>query len=182
MASNLELGAYNDDLKTVVEEVSPLLTVRPEIRVFGKIVHQNRNVGFFSDESIGYKYSNQIAKSIKLTPGLKKLLNEMNEMFKANFNGILVNQYTSGTDYIGAHSDDETGLDQVGVVAISYGAARTFRIRDKQTKKIVQDVPSVSNGIIFMKGDFQKMYTHEIPIQKKINGERYSFTFRTHTS
>ncbi len=181
MAEDLELCVYDGDLLKVVEEVDPQLINRPEIRVFGKIAHQNRSIGFFSDESIGYKYSNQIAKSKPLTPHLKQLLIDINQKYNSSFNGVLVNKYTGGSEYIGAHSDDESGLDKVGVICISYGTSRTFRIRDKKTKAIIQDVPTVSNGIIFMKGDFQKKYTHEIPIQKKITGTRFSFTFRKHT-
>jgi hypothetical protein len=33
---------------------------------------------------------------------------------------------------------------------------------------------------ILMKDDFQKLFTHEIPIQKKIKTGRISFTFRKH--
>jgi len=176
----LELDDYNGDLKPIITEIDPLLLDRPEIKIFGKVAHQNRSIGFFSNESIGYRYSGQLAASIPLTPGLNKLLDEINTKYGAKFNGILVNKYNGGTDYIGAHSDDESGLDQVGVVAISYGAVRKFRIRDKKTKEILRDVPTKSNGIIFMKGDFQKKYTHEIPIEKKVLGVRYSLTFRHH--
>jgi len=31
-----------------------------------------------------------------------------------------------------------------------------------------------------MSGNFQKEFTHEIPIEKRVKGERYSFTFRQH--
>jgi alkylated DNA repair dioxygenase AlkB len=178
----MEIDTYEGDLSQIVTEVDALLHVKPEIKLYGKILHQNRSVGFFSNESIGYKYSNQISKSIPLTPGLTKLLHEINVKYGAQFNGILINKYDGGSDYIGAHSDDESGLDPVGVVAISYGVPRIFRIRDKVTKKIVQDYQTISNGILFMKGDFQKKYTHEIPIQKKVLGIRYSFTFRRHLS
>ena len=82
-----------------------------------------------------------------------------------------------GNDYIGAHSDDELGLDKVGVVSISYGAERIFRIRDKKTKQIICDESTTHcSG-----GDFQKHYTHEIPVQKKVKNSRISFTFRKHT-
>ena len=33
-----------------------------------------------------------------------------------------------------------------------------------------------------MVGDFQKEFTHEIPVEKKVTMERYSFTFRKHES
>ena len=35
-------------------------------------------------------------------------------------------------------------------------------------------------SILHMGGDFQKLYTHEIPIQKKNKEPRISFTFRKH--
>ena len=85
----------------------------------------------------------------------------------AEFNGILVNKYMDGNDYISAHSDDETGLDLVGVVSISYGSERIFRIRNKATKEIICDELTTHCSILHMVGNFQKLYTHEIPIQKK---------------
>ena len=163
-----------------IEEIDDKLHTNPEIKVYGKICHQHRNVGFFSDTSIGYRYSNQISRSIPLTPSLKIILEEINKKFNADYNGILVNKYKDGTDYISSHSDDESGLSDVGVCAISYGTPRNFRIRDKQTNKIVANIDTLDDEIIMMDGDFQKEFKHEIPIQKKIKEHRYSFTFRKH--
>jgi alkylated DNA repair dioxygenase AlkB len=170
-----------DLLDETIEEIKDELISRPEIIVYGKVCKQNRDIGFFSDTSNGYEYSNKIMKSKPLTESLKKLLNTVNEMFNAEFNGILINRYNEGCDSIGAHSDNESGLDKnAGVVALSYGTERTFRIRDKITKKIVHDEPTTHCGILQMGGNFQACYTHEIPIQKKVKGTRYSFTFRKH--
>ena len=88
--------------------------------------------------------------------------------------------HLDGNDYISAHCDDEDELSNVGVVSISYGATRNFRIRDKQTRKIIENIPTQPNVFIQMGGDFQKEFTHEIPIQKKIKDVRWSFTFRKH--
>lgn len=173
---------YIELVKDCIDEIDKMLHVRPKIIVFGKECHQNRNVGFFSDNSIGYKYSNQLSKSIPLTNNLKLLLNNINTQLNSDFNGILVNKYIDGNDSIGAHSDDEMNLGNIGVCAISYGAKRIFRIRDKKTKKIVKDIYTNNNEIILMDGDFQKEFTHEIPVQKKVKGVRYSFTFRKHTN
>jgi alkylated DNA repair dioxygenase AlkB len=167
-------------IQTCINEVDSKLIVKPEIIIYGKQARQHRNVGFFSDTSIGYHYSGKLAKSIPLTPNLLILLNKINLMFNSEFNGILINKYSNGEDNIGAHSDDEKNLDDVGVIALSYGATRIFRIRDKKTKKIIQDIPTVSGKIIHMGGDFQNEFLHEIPIQKKIKETRYSFTFRKH--
>jgi alkylated DNA repair dioxygenase AlkB len=65
-------------------------------------------------------------------------------------------------------------------MSISHGVVRTFRIRDKLTKKIVMDIPTTSNSIIHMGGAFQKEFTHGIPVEKNVTGVRYSITFRTH--
>lgn len=171
----------NELLENCIEEIQNKLLKHPEITVYGKIVHQRRSIGFFSDTSIGYYYSGKLCKSQNLTESLKKLIEHTNNVFKSNFNGILVNYYENGNDYISAHSDDESGLDSsIGVVALSYGEPRTFRIRDKNTKKIIIDIPTKSYHYISMEGDFQKEFIHEIPIQKKIKKPRYSFTFRYH--
>lgn len=178
----LSKGNFIDNalIDECVAYVMPLLEERPEIVVFGKKCRQNRNVGFFSDQSIGYKYSNNLMKSKPLQEKLGVLLTIVNNTLGTEFNGVLVNEYKNGEDYIGAHSDDEAGLTDVGVVSISYGAERTFRIRDKTTKKIVHDEPTAQYGILQMGGNFQQLYTHEVPIQKRIKTSRVSFTFRKH--
>ena len=166
---------------TCAKEIDATLQYKPQIKLYGKICHQHRSIGFYSNDSIGYKYSGQIALSQPLTPLLQQLLDFVNTKFTAQFNGILVNKYEGGEDYISAHSDDEKGLDpNIGVVCLSYGTVRKFRIRDKLTKRVECDVPTEPNKIIHMHGDFQKHYTHEIPIEKRISGVRYSFTFRHH--
>jgi len=156
------------------------LEERPEIIIFGKKCKQQRNVGFFSNESIGYSYSKKMMESKPLSQSMSELLHIVNKDTCAEFNGILVNKYMDGNDYISAHSDDETGLDSVGVVSISYGSERIFRIRNKETKEIMCDESTTHCSILHMGGDFQKLYTHEIPIQKKIKEPRISFTFRKH--
>jgi alkylated DNA repair dioxygenase AlkB len=180
--SALTMGQFCDQdlVKRCVEESATLLHEKPPLVIYGKPARQPRNVGFFSDTSMGYKYSTTLMRSIPLTDGLKEMLDTVNEMFEAEFNGILVNTYLDGNDNIGRHSDNEKDLSPVGVVAISYGAVRKFRIRDK-AGKIVKDIPTTSGSILWMKGDFQKEFTHEIPVEKKIKMARTSFTFRSHT-
>ena len=120
-------------------------------------------------------------ESNPLSKSMTELLSIVNKMMGAQFNGILVNKYSNGNDYISAHSDDEGSLDQkAGVVFISYGTERIFRIRNKDDKKIVFNESTTHCSIMHMGGEFQKLYTHEIPIQKKIKTARISFTFRKH--
>lgn len=168
-------------LKQCVDAVENELDVKPEIIMFGKICHQARSVGFYSNVSKGFNYSTTITPSKKMHPSLLQLLHQVNERFHENYNGILINKYDDGKDYIGKHSDDERGLGvSQGVIVLSYGAVRTFRVRNKLTGKIMMDVPTEPNVIIQMAGEFQKEFTHEIPIQRKCKEPRYSFTFRKH--
>ena len=172
-------------IQHAVEEVKPLLEKKPKVFVYGQWRHQQRNVGFFSDDSYGYFYSNQCARAQALTPALKTLLAAINDDYGATFNGILINEYENGTNKISAHADDETALDaNVGVVTLSYGAERTFRIRQKVPKKtgpVVCDAKTKHCVALQMRGPrFQADLTHEVPGQKKVLGERVSFTFRRH--
>ena len=168
---------------TNISELCPLdleLNHYPPIFIYNQIKHQRRDVGFYSNESIGYRYSGQLMESRKLTLELEVLLERVNDEFEENYNGILINYYADGNDYISAHSDDETCLGNSGVISISIGATRTFRIRDKKDKSIVKDVKVEHGDIVWMEGDFQKEFTHEIPVEKRVREGRWSFTFRHH--
>lgn len=163
------------------------LVENPTFQMYGKTMTMHRSVGFFSDESVGYKYSKQMAKSQPLPKFLSKLLKRVNKKFDTDFNGILVNLYKDGTESIGAHSDDEKGLGAGGsVVGISLGATRNMRFRGKKTvlesngKKFL-DMPMPHGCVFIMSGDFQKEFTHEIPVQKTVDGMRISLTFRRHS-
>lgn len=181
-----ECGITQELMDNCVADVKDLLDIRPPIKIFDRGVNkyrevsQCRDVGFFSSYSIGYYYSGILSKSKPMTTNLNLLLKLINEMYGSEFNGILINRYSSGEEYICAHSDNEKNLDKTGVVAISYGGDRIFRIRNKYTKKIFQDIPITNLDVIHMGGNFQKEFTHEIPKTKKNVGLRYSFTFRHH--
>lgn len=163
------------------------LQKKPPIMVRGKMCKQNRNVGFFSDESEGYHYSNQKMPSLPLStlPLLEPLLIKVNGRLGTNFNGILVNHYENGCDYVGAHSDDEKTLDKRSgkemVACISFGTKRKFRVREKKGKhKILLDYKHKPLSLLVMEGKFQKDFLHEIPQEKKILTDRISLTFRHH--
>lgn len=177
---------YGPDLLPYLQQLT--LYEEPPIMIMGKMCRQRRNVGFFSDESQGYKYSGQFMPSIPLrnAPILQQLLPELNKSLSTTFNGVLVNSYLNGEKYLSHHSDEERNLDKNGrkmVVGLAYGAVRTFRIRKKESGKageIVLDFQHTPRTLIVMEGDFQSEFTHEIPVQKKIKDERISITFRHH--
>lgn len=193
-----DLTIYKNLIDKCIEDIKDNLDIRPPIKIYGKTVHQNRDVSFFSDESKGYYYSNQLRPSKPLTKNLKLLVDIINNYHTSSFNGILINRYNTGEETIGPHSDSEEGLDpNGGVVSISVGTIRKFRIRSKKkdllysinndskqysikSKKIIKDVFTLPYHSIKMAGNFQKEFTHEIPKEKTKDGVRYSFTFRKH--
>jgi alkylated DNA repair dioxygenase AlkB len=162
------------------------LTHRPPLMLYGKEVHANRDIGFFSTDSAGYQYTGQISQSQGLTSELQYILDTVNRDFKIisgqdiAFNGILVNLYRNGEDYIGAHSDKEFSLLEGGYIfALSFGAERIFRIRSKTTKER-WDIITKSGQLLCMAGKFQAEFTHEIPVSKRVLQPRISLTFRYH--
>jgi alkylated DNA repair dioxygenase AlkB len=168
--------------QNIDEAISPYLLYHPAIHVYGKVAHQQRSIGFFTDDRRvkGYKYSGQIISKQKLTPIMNNIMVRINRDIGASFNAILLNYYADGTEYISAHSDSQTGLENGIVASISVGVNRTFRIRNKITTDIVYETPTFEKGLIIMTGRFQDEFTHEIPIEKNITLPRWSLTFRTH--
>lgn len=160
----------------------PLLCDRPPIVVYGRHCRQPRDVAFFSDESMGYFYSRQVMRSQPLPPPLRALLVLVNSTLGATFNGILVNRYRTGKDNVGAHSDSEHGLDvSAGVVALSLGATRKFRLRSKPNHEIVGDYNAREGYALQMRGArFQSLLVHEVPAQSLVTESRLSLTFRKH--
>ena len=164
--SALLLHELDDDtfdlVQTCVNAVDTELNVTHEIQMCGT-----------SDTSI--------TPSKPVHPCLRELLLYINDKFDYRYNGILINKCEGGDDYIGKQSDYERGLDaQADVIAISCGAVRKFRVRHKSTGVIAMDVPTHPRHLIQMVGDFQKEFTHEFPVEKKVKGVRWSLTFRRH--
>ncbi len=172
---------HEDLVEKVVSQADPHFQIEPTIFVFGKEGRQHRDVQFRSDESAGYHYSQQVMEAEPLTTEMTKLVAIVNREFGAEYNGILINRYVDGTKTVGSHADSEVELNaHAGVVSISYGATRTFRVRDAKTKRIVGDYPARHLMALQMKGPFQLHYKHEIPQEKRISGCRISLTFRQH--
>jgi hypothetical protein len=66
-----------------------------------------RKVSFFSDSvTDNYMYGDvRVCRSQKLTPALKEMISLINEKFNSDYNGIIINYYKNGSNYIEKHSD-----------------------------------------------------------------------------
>lgn len=157
------------------------LEEKPEFKMFGRVCRMRRNIGFFSDVSDGYKFSNQKRSARPLTEEMRILLKRVNTLSGIEFNGLLFNLYLDGKDYISPHRDNKKDLTDDGVIALSLGAGRTFRIREHKSKKVVYDHVTGASELMWMYGPkFHVDYTHEVPVEKSVTEARLSITFRKH--
>lgn len=195
--SKLRSGTLSEDMINILEravvEVRPLLVSRVPFLLYGS--HQNRAQGFFvppESKTLGYFFSNivQASQVVATDSAVNELLKRVNEAFGSNFNGVLVNEYEHGDDYISPHSDDDVDPSD-GVVGISWGSARSLNFfhRPEATGAIAfkggKFALHSSHGTIYhMTGEkFQSSYKHGVPpVGKKLEplGPRVSFTFRVH--
>jgi len=144
---------------------------KEDITIFGKTVKCPRYQRLYGT-GVSYSFSTITLHGAPYFPEIvARCMRYAEEKYpEYPWKAALVNFYEDGTSYIGAHSDDETDLVAgAPILSFSFGAERTFRIREKGTKKVIENLPTVNRSMISMNGDMQKEYTHEIP---KINGAK----------
>lgn len=109
-----------------------------------------------------------------------------------SFNFCLVNYYSSGSDSISYHSDDERFLGvEPAIASFSFGARRDFLMKHKPVPASKQKpgageskplkLPLGSGDMILMRGRTQSNWLHSIPKRSGKNekdGGRINITFR----
>jgi len=176
---------------------------RPEndsfVKIMGKNIKVPRKQQQFSDEGKDYYFSGTNSKSEPVPECIKRYLNISKKMCDIDFNGVLVNWYSDGSDYIGLHSDSEKGLvydnsnfkdtdSKKGIVVWSLTLysiqkseqtnKRIFRIKKKSGGKDRIDITLDQKSVLIMGGDMQKHYTHSVPKTKKNVPKRINITCR----
>jgi alkylated DNA repair dioxygenase AlkB len=177
------------ECELIVQHLDTLpLEHQPKITMFGRVCRMRRSIGFFAVSGVaGYAYAGQMSRASALTPELAALLRFVERAFDTptGYNGILINKYADGTDYISPHSDDERSLSrEVGVVCLSFGATRTMDFKTRRAPFETKKVVIRSGSLMCMHGaEFQRTYTHGIKALGKSAppcGVRYSLTLRVH--
>lgn len=152
---------------------------RREIVLFGRRIEQPRLVSWGGE--LPYRYSGQTLSPRALPPHVARVLERVNHATKQQFNHVLLNRYRDGCDSMGWHSDDEPELGENPAVAtLSLGAVRRFCLRPRTGPKPWRSVSvELSPGsLLLMTGATQHRYSHCLPKQPKLEGERISLTFR----
>jgi alkylated DNA repair dioxygenase AlkB len=148
------------------------------VKIFGKDHPVPRYLQAFG---VDYNFSKSEHKSLPITDTYLLKLQEYVHTLDSNYkyNGILVNWYRDGNDYIGPHSDDESELKEgSNIYSFTFGATRDFLFKSKTNKSRVI-IPLMDNTMLIMGGDTQKNWTHGVPKRLKCKESRINVTIRS---
>lgn len=168
-----------DDIPELPYDFEQLWSLHPEqfgqVKIYNRLVDTPRWTQCYGKS---YWFSGMLHEALELPEEFDPFLLWSNLLGFGNFDQVLVNWYESH-HYIGKHTDNEPQIQpNSAILCISLGAERTFRIRSKETGKIVQDFKLKDQSYIVMGGETQKHFTHEITKTSKKVGNRISLTFR----
>jgi alkylated DNA repair dioxygenase AlkB len=111
-----------------------------------------------------------------LTGAIADLATDVGKAAGFDFNAVLVNGYRDGQDAMGWHRDNELEIDTSCIASLSLGANRTFKIRDRRTKKVMN--LELEHGDLLVMEHLQEVHEHSLPKRAKVHEPRLNFTFR----
>ena len=145
------------------------------IQLFGKRHKVPRQVAWFGDPGLNYRYSGHSHLAQGWPPLLATLREQLRDRFAADANFVLANRYRNGADYMGWHRDDEPGLAAT-VISLSFGATRRFHLdapnQEDGCDRMTYELPSGS--ALLHPGHWR----HSLPKTAKPVAERYNLSFR----
>ncbi|WP_304063115.1 alpha-ketoglutarate-dependent dioxygenase AlkB family protein [Pedobacter glucosidilyticus] len=148
------------------------------VKIFGKQFITARKVAWYGDDACAYTYSHQTKIALPWTPELLSLKNKVEEITNEHYNACLLNLYHSGNEGMGWHSDDEKSIvPQSAIASLSFGAARKFVFKHKESKESVSLLLEDAS-LLVMKGRTQEQWLHALPKTKKVKDLRINLTFR----
>lgn len=149
-----------------------------ELTLYGKKIITKRQVAFEGDEHIAYTYSKQKKIANSWSQIVLEIKNRIEAELDIQFNGCLLNLYTSGDIGMAWHSDNEPELDAAGIiVSVSFGATRSFQLKHKQSGEKI-DLTLENGSIVVMDMHSQKHWMHQLKKEPKIMEPRVNLTFR----
>lgn len=149
-----------------------------EVVIFGKVIQTLRKVAWYADDERPYTYSGRTKIGLPWTPTLLSIKSAIEEKAKIAFNGGLMNYYHDGNEGASWHADNEkTIIPNSCIASVSFGAARKFEFKHKQTEKKVS-VTLAPGSLLLMQGTTQTHWIHALPKSKKIKDPRLNLTFR----
>lgn len=150
-----------------------------KIKMFGMWHLQPRLTAWYGD--VAYTYSGITMQPKGWTPELLKIKSAIEQQTDQVYNSVLVNLYRDGKDYMGWHRDNDKPLGvnpNIASVSVSFGAVRSFQIREYKTKENKINIELDSGSLLVMAGDTQHTHEHQVPKRLKVTEPRMNLTFR----
>ena len=147
------------------------------IKIFGKSVLQPRLTAYYGTKA--YTYSGVAMQPLPWNQPLLQIKDKIEPLINTHFNGVLLNLYRDGQDYIGWHSDDEKDLAKGSVIgSLSLGETRRFIFRRRDNHQNKVELTLNDGDFLVMGGDTQKFWQHHVPKSAKSTEPRINLTFR----
>lgn len=167
--------------KKEADEVFAYLQTLPfrktEISMFGKkVVVKRRTYAFATKEKYArYRYSGTENRAKVPMPGpIKKLQKKIKKAYGFKTNYVFLNEYPDATSGIGAHADDEPGIEAGSdIIGLSFGRSAPFVFHPKKGGKKAGQQVLTHGSVAVMSGQCQNEFKHSIPAEKKPISSKY---------
>jgi alkylated DNA repair dioxygenase AlkB len=107
---------------------------------------------------------------------MEEIAQPLRELTGFPFNAVLANYYRNGQDSMGWHSDDEPEMDTDLIASVTFGGARAFKFRSKQSGQVIS-INLLDRSLLLMH-HMQKDWQHALPKTRRNNQPRINLTFR----
>lgn len=174
----------NDESEALLAVLLAQATWREEyLQMFGREVRSPRQVCWYGDAGVGYRYSGGEHRATGWLPALAALRDRLQHSAHSSFNFALLNRYNDHNDAMGWHADDEPELGDAPVIAsLSLGATRTMLVRRKAktpgVRRTSRSLELEHGSLLLMRGVSQSNFQHSIPRRRAACGVRVNLTFR----
>lgn len=172
----------------------------------GSLVALPRKTAFLSPiEGLFFRYSSMVSHAQNMPPALQDLMYRVGEQVGTKFNAAFMNLYENGNNYIGFHSDNETGaaggmVKHGKIASLSIyeesGGWRRFELLHKMHNRKLGNAEEkkqrskrgeylscrLMDGSLALMGEYtQDWFVHRVPkeSEKKQCKGRINITFRT---
>jgi alkylated DNA repair dioxygenase AlkB len=155
------------------EFVSSIEWQQNRIRVFGKWHDEPRLTCWYG---LPYTYSGIAWPKREMTEPLQGICSRLQTLCNFPFNSVLANYYRDGKDSMGWHRDNEPEMDAALIASVSFGGARIFKMKNRNTNERIDVV--LESGSVLLMVNMQQDWLHSIPKSAVKNQPRINLTFR----
>ncbi|MEH2430774.1 MAG: alpha-ketoglutarate-dependent dioxygenase AlkB [Nostoc sp.] len=142
----------------------------------------------YGDAGCDYLYSNSVfLKPLTWTDNLANLRDRITALTGYKFRIVIGNQYRTGTDSIGWHTDNESSMGfnpampaaGYAYASVSLGCVRKFQIKPIGGRPT--DFWLEHDSLLVMHPGCQSTHLHQVSKTNKVVSTRINLTFRPHT-